>query len=57
MPFVGGDYFEFFRFIFNIADAAITVGVFIIIFFQRAFFKKEEESAAPAGETQPVAES
>lgn len=33
MPFVGGDYFEFFQFIFNIADASICVGVGLLIFF------------------------
>lgn len=43
VPFVGGDYFEFFRFIFNIADASITVGVAFIILFQRVFFKKESK--------------
>ena len=33
MPFVGGDYFEFFQFIFNIADSSICIGVFLLIFF------------------------
>lgn len=33
IPFVGGDYFEFFQFIFNIADSAICVGVALLIFF------------------------
>ena len=28
--------------IFNISDSAITIGVVIILFFQRRFFKKEE---------------
>jgi len=40
LPFWGGERFEFFNAIFNIADSAITVGVFIIIIFQKAFFKK-----------------
>lgn len=43
VPFVGGDYFEFFRFIFNIADAAITSGVIIILLFQGIFFKDNPE--------------
>ena len=44
-PFVGGDEFIFFRPVFNIADAAITTGVLILIVFQRrifAFAAKEE---------------
>ncbi len=44
VPFVGGDYFEFFRFIFNIADAAITTGVIIILLFQGVFFKDNPEA-------------
>ncbi|TVR82553.1 MAG: lipoprotein signal peptidase, partial [Chitinophagaceae bacterium] len=34
-PFWGGQSFVFFRPIFNFADAAITVGVFLILIFQR----------------------
>lgn len=41
IPFIGGKYFEFFQFIFNVADACITVGVFIILIFQKKFFKEE----------------
>lgn len=33
MPWVGGEYFEFFQYIFNIADASICVGVALLIFF------------------------
>lgn len=33
IPFVGGTYFEFFQYIFNIADASICVGVCLLIFF------------------------
>lgn len=33
MPLVGGSEFEFFQYIFNIADAAICVGVFMLILF------------------------
>lgn len=43
IPFFGGKYFEFFQFIFNVADACITVGVFIILIFQKSFLKEEEK--------------
>ena len=33
IPYIGGTYFEFFQYIFNIADAAICVGVFALILF------------------------
>lgn len=33
MPIVGGQHFEFFQYIFNIADSAICVGVFLLLFF------------------------
>jgi signal peptidase II len=36
----GGDYFIFFRPIFNIADASITTGVLLIILFQKKFFRE-----------------
>jgi signal peptidase II len=48
LPFVGGDDFEFFSPVFNIADASISVGVIAILLFQKKFFKKNpgEENAA-----------
>ena len=33
MPVVGGQYYEFFQYIFNIADASICIGVGLLIFF------------------------
>jgi signal peptidase II len=39
-PVVGGDDFEFFSPIFNIADASISVGVITLVLFQKRFFKK-----------------
>ena len=40
IPLWGGQYFEFFNAIFNISDAAIFVGVVLIVVFQKQFFKK-----------------
>ena len=54
MPFWGGEHFIFFRPIFNIADAAISVGVIAILIFQKRFLHKpDEEKEKPVG-TQPV---
>ena len=38
VPIWGGDHFIFFRPVFNIADAAISVGVINILLFHRSFF-------------------
>ena len=37
-PFVGGQDFQFFRPVFNLADSSITIGVCIILIFQKRFF-------------------
>lgn len=52
-PIWGGERFEFFRPVFNLADAAISVGVASIILFHRQFFvsdspKKQETKVATA---------
>ncbi len=41
IPFIGGELFEFFRPVFNIADSAITVGVICIILFYRRYLTEE----------------
>ena len=49
MPFIGGDYFEFFHPIFNLADAAVSVGVIALICFysgQLSLNDSTEESEA-----------
>ncbi len=56
LPFVGGNQFIFFRPVFNIADSAITVGIFSILIFYRRYFntvekKTEEESTVQNTET------
>ena len=40
LPIWGGEHFLFFRPIFNIADSAISIGVFIILLNQKRFFKE-----------------
>ena len=47
LPFVGGDEFEFFSPIFNIADASISTGVITLLLFQKRFFKKHQEQNLP----------
>lgn len=51
IPFLGGEPFQFFRPVFNIADSAITTGVLSLIVFQRSFFKTQKDEQ-PAEEVQ-----
>ncbi|QIA06344.1 lipoprotein signal peptidase [Draconibacterium halophilum] len=44
IPRIGGNPFIFFRPVFNIADSAITVGIFSILIFYRKYFNKLDES-------------
>lgn len=41
LPLWGGDEFTFFRPVFNLADAAISVGVILILIGQKKYFKEE----------------
>jgi len=41
LPFWGGREFLFFRPVFNVADASISVGVFWLILFQRRYFARD----------------
>ena len=41
IPIWGGEEFEFFRPIFNLADAAISSGVITILLFQKKFFSNQ----------------
>lgn len=51
VPIWGGEDFIFFRPVFNIADAAISVGVVIILIYQKTYFKEEvKEEIGPNNE-------
>ena len=43
IPFIGGDFFRFFNYIFNPADAYITTGVALLFIFSKTAFPKEEK--------------
>lgn len=48
LPLVGGNDFLFFRPVFNFADSAISVGIFILIVFYRNHFKEHESESKAA---------
>ena len=54
VPVWGGEDFEFFRPVFNIADASISTGVMIILLFQNKFLAKETSTPHNTIETSSV---
>ncbi|GGH17791.1 lipoprotein signal peptidase [Mucilaginibacter phyllosphaerae] len=51
LPIWGGEEYIFFRPVFNLADAAISVGVIMILLNQKRYFKQEEpEVSSPNSE-------
>jgi signal peptidase II len=43
IPIFGGQPFSFFKYIFNVADSSISIGVTVILIFQKRFFPKPVE--------------
>jgi signal peptidase II len=56
-PFWAGEDFEFFRPVFNVADAAISIGFVIILLGQKTFFKEETTSTQINNDAQLAAEN
>ena len=42
LPIIGGQHIEFFRYIFNIADSAITIGGILLFIFRKKAFPNGE---------------
>lgn len=51
IPFVGGEPFTFFQYIFNPADAYITIGVALLFIYSKYAFPKEEKEIKEFSET------
>jgi len=57
VPKLGGRPFQFFRPVFNVADSAITIGVFSIVLFHRSFFRSDLGEKNTREESSPVLEN
>lgn len=44
IPFKGGEYFTFFDPVFNVADTAITIGMFLLVIFNKKAFPEERKA-------------
>lgn len=45
MPWVGGRPYTFFQYVFNLADTSISIGVGILVFFNKRIFNQKEENS------------
>jgi len=54
MPWVGGNHFVFFQPIFNVADASLSVSVFVLIIFYARYLAMETNR--PAAQSDPQSE-
>lgn len=43
IPFIGGSELKFFQPVFNVADSAISIGIILLLLFNRSFFKEPEK--------------
>lgn len=55
IPIWGGERFEFFRPVFNIADSAITIGVTSILLFHRRFFNSDTKAVSTPSPEEVIA--
>jgi signal peptidase II len=56
IPIWGGQYFVFFRPVFNIADASISIGVIYMLLFQKQIFHHEKKQVSSESTVLPGAE-
>ena len=54
MPWVGGDRFQFFKPVFNVADSAISIGVLSMLFFHRDFLQRGTTKPAEPPHPEPA---
>jgi len=57
VPVLGGQPFQFFRPVFNVADAAISTGVISLLLFFRSFFKNQNNPEPVKVETVALVEA
>src|SRR6185312_2085335 len=49
IPFFGGKPFSFFNYIFNVADASVSIGVIVILLFKKRFFNSDKDDVKEEG--------